>query len=317
LETVLTIFPGYREIAKNKKYMGTTTNNFAEVEAIFAENKKKNDKALSDSINAFNKNNTDSNRYNVTRVLHNQMQYIRNGALALFMIVALALTSCNKQPYEAPQTPPDTREMVTQDLKLTNIYTAPFSKGFDATTWVYNYNAGSYVLTFTNVNNPLETVTKTVTVAQLKLGVSVSIFAGKYNITYQTTHLNTTTVDININMLNTDITGTPIALSATYDDFLVVVDINTGGDVPAIATDAGTIIEPFTLLNGFYYIYYDKKSDVSYGGYKVRFSPNGGAYKLYDMLAFTFGNIYWYVTPIGAGTTITFPQWVVNKITVI
>jgi hypothetical protein len=304
--------------------MGQTKNNAEEVEAIFSEDLKKTKELqeeikaeLAGSISSFNKYKTDSNKYNITRLLHDKMQYVRNSAIALFMIVSLALTSCNKDFNNEPTPPVEQREMVTQLFTLNNIYTQPMTKGFDATTWVYNYNTGSYVLTFTNVNNPLETVTKTVTVAQLKLGVSVSIFAGTYNITYQTTHLNTTTVDIKISMLNVPINSTPIALSATYDDFLVVVDIPTGGVVPDIATDAGTMIEPFTLLNGYYYIYFDKKSDVTYGGYKVRISPNGGAYKLYDMLTYTFGNIYWYVTPIGAGTVLTFPEWVVNKITVI
>lgn len=232
--------------------------------------------------------------------------------LSLTVVLALALVSCNKD-FSDPTT--DNREMFTQDLKLTNIYTQPMTKGFDPTTWVYNYNAGSYVLTFTNVSNPAETVTKTVTVQQLQAGVSLSIYAGTYNITYQTTHLNTTTVDIKINMPNVQINGTPIALTATYDDFLIVVDVPTD-DTPVIVGGAGTTMETFNLLNGFHYIYYNKKTDPTHGDLRIRFSKPSQAYSFYDMLTFAYGNIYWYASPIGAGTTITFPEWIINKITI-
>ncbi len=231
---------------------------------------------------------------------------LKTTVIALFTIIAIGLTSCDKEPIEM-------REMVTQEIKLTNIYAMPMTKGFDVNTWVYNYNTAPAVITFQNVNNPAETVTQSVTVAQLQQGISVTIFAGTYNITYETIHANTTTLDIKINMPNTTINGTPIALTATYTDFLIVVDVPTE-DVPRIVDDANTTVETLNAYNGFYYAYYNaKRTPVSDNIYVSFYNGNQ---KKYIMSAFAFGNIYWYCSPIGAGTTITFPEWVVNKITI-
>ncbi len=182
-------------------------------------------------------------------------------------------------------------------------------------TWVYEYNTTPATLTFTNVNNPAETVTQSVTIAQLQVGISVTLFAGTYDITYETTHINTTTLDIKINMPNTVINGTPINLTATYADFLIVVDVACT-EIPSIVNDANGVVETFNQINGFYYMYYNATSHPTNGEYKVRLYRNGYPTQLYSILGYLYGHIYWYTSPIGAGTTITFPEWTINKITI-
>lgn len=226
--------------------------------------------------------------------------------LALMMIFVIGLTSCDKEPIEQ-------RELITQELTLKNIYTMPMTKGFDPTTWVYEYNTTPATITFTNVNNPAETVTQSVTIAQLQAGISISIFAGTYNITYETTHTSTTTLDIKINMPNTVINGTPINLTAIYADFLIVVDVACDG-TPKIVDDGGYTVETLNAFNDFYYAYYNAKRTPNSENLYVSFYTT--SQKKYIMSAFAFGNIYWYASPIGANTQITFPAWTINKITI-
>ena len=80
-------------------------------------------------------------------------------SMAILLIFAIGLTSCDKQPIQ--------REMITQELKLTNIYTMPMTKSFNPTEWVYEYNTEPALITFTSVDNPNETVTRLVTIEQL------------------------------------------------------------------------------------------------------------------------------------------------------
>jgi len=244
----------------------------------------------------------------IARLTEQAKQRIQSVAIAIMMIFAIGLTSCDKQEQPIVE-----REIITQELKLKNIYSMPMTKGFDPSTWVYNYNTAPATLTFTNINNPSETVTQSVTIAQLQAGISLNIYAGTYNIDYQTVHANTTTLDIKINMPNVVINGTPIQLIATYADFLIIVDVPVE-DIPKIV-DAGKFeVEKLNLSdNGFYYAYYNKTKSVS-SDYILTFY-NGRA-REYPMNSFTFGNIYWYASPIGASTQITFPDWTINKITV-
>ena len=226
--------------------------------------------------------------------------------LALLMIFVIGLTSCDKEPIEQ-------REMITQEIKLTNIYSMPMTKGFDINTWVYEYNTQPATLTFTSVDNPAESVTMNVTIAQLQQGLSLNIYKGTYNITYQTVHSQTdfTKLDIKINMQNVTVAGTPIALTALYDDYLIVVDMP---DVFNISCDYWTNYQMnltyHTDLNIWYA--YSNIIDATYT-YLIRF--NDMSTKTFNLGGKTLGHIYWYTSPINAGTTITFPAWTINKIT--
>ena len=227
--------------------------------------------------------------------------------LALMMIFAIGLTSCDKEPIEQ-------RELITQELTLKNIYTMPMTKGFDPTTWVYEYNTTPAIITFTSVDNPAETVTQSVTIQQLMQGINVTIYAGTYNITYQTVHSQTdfTKLDIKINMQNVKVTGTPIALTATYDDYLLIVDMP---NVLNINCDNWTNYQMTFTYNTDLNIWYaySNINDATYS-YLIRFTDMST--KTFNLGGKVLGQIYWYTSPIGAGTTITFPQWIINKITI-
>lgn len=230
-------------------------------------------------------------------------------AIMLFIGVGLLMTSCDKQEQIMEQ-----RELITQELTLKNIYTMPQTKGFDPTTWVFNYNTAPATLTFTNINNPAETVTRNVTIAELQAGISLSIYAGTYNITYETTHSNTTNVDIKINMPNTIINGTPIALQATYQDFLIIIDVPV--EYARIVSDGGSTIETFNTIGDIKYLYYNKSSHTDTGLRVLYKKVSDTGDKYVAMNTFLLGHIYWLTSPIGAGTTITFPEWTVNKIVI-
>jgi len=243
--------------------------------------------------------------------INQRIEKLKTKALLFLMLIGIGLMSmsCEKDTT----IPVEQKVLITQELKLTNIYAMPMTKGFDPSTWVYEYNTTPAVITFTNVNNPAETVTQSVTIAQLQQGISLSIFAGTYNITYETTHTSTTTLDIKIDMPNTVINGTPINLTATYADFLIIVDVACDG-TPTIVDDGGYAVETFNAFNGFYYAYFNAKRTQSSDNLYVSFYTT--SQKKFIMTTFAFGNIYWYTSPIGAGTTITFPEWIINKITI-
>lgn len=228
--------------------------------------------------------------------------------MAILMIFAIGLTSCDKKDMPIEQ-----RELITQELTLKNIYTMPQTKGFDPSTWVYEYNTAPATLTFTNIENPLETVTQSVTIQQLQAGISVTLFAGTYDIFYETTHSNTTTVDIKIDMPSTLINGTPINLVATYADFLLVVDFATTA-VPNIVNAANGVVETFNQIDGFYYMYYNATSHWQMGVYEINLWRPENPTEKYPMAGMTFGHIYWFTKPLGASTEITFPEWLIDKI---
>lgn len=228
------------------------------------------------------------------------------GILTMAILMAFSLSSCDKEPIIE-------RQLITQELTLSNIYTMPMTKGFDPTTWVYEYNTTPAILTFTSVDNPAETVTQSVTIQQLMQGINVTIYAGTYNITYQTVHSTTdfTKLDIKINMQNVKVTGTPIALNGTYDDYLIIVDIP---DVFSITIDYWTNYQMQLTKNEELNVWYAYSNimDATYT-YLIRF--NDMSTKTFNLGGKTLGQIYWYTSPIGAGTTITFPNWIINKIT--
>lgn len=255
----------------------------------------------------------------ITRLTEQAKQRIQSVVIAIMMIFAIGLTSCDKQEQPIVE-----REIITQELKLKNIYSMPMTKGFDPSTWVYEYNTEPFELTFTNLSNPSESITRSVTIAQLQAGINVNIFSGTYNITYQTTTNNITKCDIKINMENVIIDGTPIELSATYDDYLVVFDVPSilaVSDVYFGGKSSGTILFTFTKhADGFVYAYFNNRDYYYDSDSAMWYYTNTAhipAYKVFlPVETFKYGNVYWYTAPIGASTQITFPNWDVNKITV-
>jgi hypothetical protein len=228
------------------------------------------------------------------------------GIITMAIMMAFSLSSCDKEPIIE-------RQLITQELTLSNIYSMPMTKGFDPTTWVYEYNTTPALITFTSVDNPAETVTQSVTIQQLMNGINVTIYAGTYNITYQTVHSTTdfTKLDIKINMQNVKVTGTPIALNGTYDDYLIILDMP---DVFNIDNDYWEGYKISLTKNedlNIWYAYSNINNPVF--TFLIRFSDMST--KTFNLGGKTLGQIYWYTSPIGANTQITFPAWVINKIT--
>lgn len=58
---------------------------------------------------------------------------------------------------------------------------------------------------------------------------------------------------------------------------------------------------------------YSNINDATYS-YLIRFTDMST--KTFNLGGKVLGQIYWYTSPINAGTTITFPQWIINKITI-
>jgi hypothetical protein len=215
-------------------------------------------------------------------------------------VLSFSFASCERNP-DMPQ---PTKEMITQEFTLTNVQALQM-KSFDPSTWVYVYNPNAYVITFTNTQNPSETVTKSVTIAELQEGISINLFAGVYNISYATASSTTDKLDIQINMNNVNISGTPISLSATYADYLLVVDMP---NIQSVIDSQGYFT--FNLYNGFYYAYYP----INDPSQEIWITFNDQTEKRFNLGGKTCGHIYWYTSPINAGTNITFPEWIVDKI---
>jgi hypothetical protein len=114
-------------------------------------------------------------------------------------------------------------------------------------------------------------------------------------------------------MSDIQINTTPIALTATYDDYLLVFDLPATTEVKLIdASNSPVVGVTFTKINDFYYMY----NNVAYStSHKLKYTV-AGLVELKNITPYQMGSIYWYTSPIQAGTTITFPQWIINKITI-
>ena len=241
----------------------------------------------------------------IARLTKAAKQKLQIASMAILLIFAIGLTSCDKQPIQ--------REMITQELKLTNIYTMPMTKSFNPTEWVYEYNTEPALITFTSVDNPNETVTRLVTIEQLMQGITVTIYEGTYNITYQTVHseLYFTQLDIKIDMKNVIVNGAPIALEATYDDYLLIIDLP---DVLSVYSENCENYELKFTKNQAMNVWY-AYSNINNPVYVIAIRFNDGTTKTFTLVNMILGQIYWYTSPIEHNTTITFPNWTINKIT--
>jgi hypothetical protein len=148
-----------------------------------------------------------------------------------------------------------------------------------------------------------------VTVQQLIAGVSINIFAGTYNITYTTTDGDNSKVNIKINMPNTVVNGTPIHMNATYNNYLLVIDMVNVKSVEWGNCFGDSQPPNFIFYNGFYYAYCNAPQP-----YEVWITYTDNSTKKFTLAGKICGNVYWYTSPIGATTELTFPVWVVNKI---
>jgi hypothetical protein len=194
--------------------------------------------------------------------------------------------------------------MVTQSFSLEPL-TKEYSlgKGYDPATWVIAYSTTPYQL---KVTNALNTYTQNVTVAQLLAGtVTMTVTPGTYNVTFTTTDMAAKTykfnnvMDIGINMPSTVINGTPVVLTGTFLDALIIID------APATIVDyySGSAQHNLFFTSGTFHYAYTSYVSTSLDLYIVA----GGACTTKPFTGMVMGNCYWVIGALGVTFNMTLP----------
>ena len=254
------------------------------------------------------------------------------------MAIGILIMSCNKnadrQNFPDP-TKTEQANTVYQSFGVTiGTGTSQMNaKSWDATTWQYKYSTNPASLTLTGTGASAgQDYTASCTVAELKAGtVSVNMLPGIYTASYVTPHkmsvipfvlnghtiselVNSATIgdilDIKIDNSFT-VTGTPLNLTATLDDCLIIVDIPNELQVQVSKTNDFTGIMP-RLAN----TYLD--SDKYHYGY-----VNSGVWlklllnnKTVDGTGYLKGNSYHLITNFSAQSSLMIPDMINNTVIV-
>lgn len=184
---------------------------------------------------------------------------------ALFlMIISGLITSCNKDEDFTDNT---NVEMITQRFGLDILSTDLLKNDWNNDEWIVNLSTEETELTFTGVGHSHNTsITTSIQELMTEQGVFVDLVNGQeYDITFTTPHIrqNSTiefpdiyfedafnnpaapslgvVVDIDVNTTEI-ITGNTVALPATLDDLLIVVDIAGVNTVRASNIDYGEVV---------------------------------------------------------------------------
>ena len=257
--------------------------------------------------------------------------------LLIILALPLLLVSCNKkyndEPYNPPQ--PEQANTVYQSFGVTiGTGTSQMTaKGWDAQTWVYKFSPDPATLILTGTGASVgQNYIVECTVAELKSGtVAINMLPGTYKATYTTPHkmsvipfvLNGKTLadlinapqigdvlDIKIDNSFT-ITGTPLNLTATLDDCLIIVDIPNELQVQVSKTNDFTGSIP-RLANTYL------ESDKYHFGY-----TNSGVWlklllnsKMVDGTGWLKGNSYHLITNFSAQSSLMIPDMIVNTVIV-
>ena len=274
------------------------------------------------------------------------MDYLKGfiSGLAIMMpavLLALSITveSCNKDfndrnyPDPTPQT--EQAQTVYQSFGVT-IKTGTSqmdAKSWDATTWVYKYSTvpANLVLTGTGASVG-QNYTQSCTVAQLQAGtVSINMLPGTYQISFVTPHIQTSdsystgghslaelvgtppigdVLDIKIDNTTT-VTGTPLSLTATLEDALVIIDISNESTALASKTNAFGSILP-KLLNTYY-----SSQGVLYGyvnaGLWLKLNISA---RIIDGTGYVKGNAYHLISAFQASSSLIIPNMTVQNVIV-
>lgn len=256
----------------------------------------------------------------------------------LFFAGMLSLTSCNKTPdFDTPDTPTPTEQAVNQNFSMQiSTQTTPLTKGWTPDTWVtvYSPTPANLVLTGTGASVG-RTYSKSVTIAELKAGtVSMTLLPGSYKATFVTPHQQSTdpfslnnvsisyiyspvgdVLDIKIDN-DLTCTGTPLTLTATLDDYLIITDIPTEykTEVYNNAYFSGAtsgngfplLMNSFYATKGFHYGYQNEKTN-----YKL--IPSN---KVINGTGFVKGNAYHIISNFQASTVLNIPDFIQNEIIV-
>jgi hypothetical protein len=279
--------------------------------------------------------------------MHNN-KLLTVAAMLLMAASALLMQSCENKWGNEPYNPSNPQqELVTQAFDLIiGVNTKPIdvTKAWDPTVvnldGLLKYSTVPAAFTLTGIGSSVgKNYTQDVTVAQLKAGtVTMSILPGTYNITFETPHIQSAdprsqlsgtpttnppaaiqmgdVLDIKVVNNNVSLTGTPIAVTATLEDFLVVVDIPAVPLVYTYNTPTGETTPVNTNLIAEvapknYHWGYMKASPLF-----LRFNPNSTGWKTVDASAYVKGNAYHMITQFGATVQITIPNMTVVDVIV-
>lgn len=238
------------------------------------------------------------------------------GIVSLMLLMAFGFTGCNKDLNDNTPTP-QIREKVTLPIQIRNFVSEPMSKSFDINKWIWIYNPNQYNLVFTNPTNPVDNTTVSLSINQMIAGASVSLYRGSYNLSFISTHTSYQTLDASINMSGVNIQDTPIYMTGKYEDALVVIDlpnIISWHIVPQNGIDTPIFTKS---PEGFLYAYIDQggRYDMPVTVH-IDDGSQDGINKTIPLYPLVNGNVYLYCSVLGAQTNLTFPQWVVNRITI-
>ena len=245
----------------------------------------------------------------------------------------ITFQSCDKDfndaPFEVPPTPIE--QTITQgfNVKIQTGTSQMTGKSWNPTTWEYNYSTIPAILTLTGTDNP-NTYTKSCTVAELLSGsVSITMLPGKYRITYETPHIQSSdpwsknnypylddmvgdVLDIKIDQTST-VEGTPIPLNATLQDALIVVDVPNTTKVARYSAlvNRDSRVASTLLLKNIPTIHYGYVNSASWLIMTI-----DGTEKNLDLPDIMNGNAYHIISSFGATTSLIIPNMVVNTVVV-
>ena len=257
--------------------------------------------------------------------------------LAVLMMAFTLITfqSCDKQfndaPFEVPPTPIE--QTITQSfgLKIGTEAHQMNTKSWNVLQWQPEYSPIPVNLVVTGTGSSVGTnYTRSVTVAELKAGITFDMLAGSYKVTYETLHqqasgeslngwsLAQLTVPKNKTVgqyldikIDNDviITGSPLNLQATLQDALIVVDINgvTGAERHVQATQeaiCSKLLDTKFATDGIYYGYINAQPLYVYL-YAPSYSGGGTMVNLTQAQS---GRAYHLVKPFNAAVVLNIPN---------
>lgn len=213
--------------------------------------------------------------------------------LSILSIILLFFSSCSKDLNTDKQEPKN--NLLSINIKTEGILISTM-KSIDISTWIYNYNVGSYNLIFTGKN---KTYTFSKSIQELKNGFSVNIAPDEYIITYQSIKQSviSSTADININQTKVIQNSGDLTLTATNSDFLIIVDL--GENVEYVSYNFGSIYQFFIFTGNVFYCYSNIEKDYSFD-YKI---TNQGFMKL-TLNNTKINNIYHIIKGINGNSTL-------------
>jgi hypothetical protein len=257
-------------------------------------------------------------------------------APAILLTLSITVASCNKQADQQnfpDPTPIEQANTVTQYFSVTTDLekTQMDAKSWDITTWQWLYSATPATLNIIGTGSSAgKNYTKSTTVEQLRTGTtSVNMLPGTYNITYATIHDRTTNIfsingistanlnyqpilsehlDIKVANNEINITGSPIQMTATLEDYLLVVDIPNVSGVKFTNDDfsGNQCLLLYNSADKYHWGYFT--SVPVYGSpTKIKFTV-GGVEKIVDVSGYQKGIVYHLISAFDAVTQINIPS---------